>query len=101
MPHSAKQLDDRYKNACRKIEDARDYTLQHLKTTININLQDFFGRLCDRDLKECHEELQVVNEAIMQCTTAVKNEESRRELAQQIKDKADRDQKKKNREGHI
>ncbi|XP_068678793.1 uncharacterized protein [Montipora foliosa] len=80
MPYSLKQLDQRYQNICNNIKDAKEYTIQHLKTTIEMNLQHFFNTLDDRNLEECDTELEMIEETIRQCRSAVRNEQSRRLL---------------------
>ena len=60
MPYSLKQLDQRYQNICDSIKDAKEYTIQHLKTTIEMDLQDFFTTLDSRDLEECDAELEII-----------------------------------------
>ena len=94
MPYSLKQLDQRYQNICNNINDAKEYTMQHLKTTIQMNLQDFFNTLNARNLEECDTELEMIEETIRQCRTAVRNEQSQRLLADEIQRKTDINSKK-------
>ena len=94
MPYSLKQLDQRYQNICNNINDAKEYTMQHLKTTIQMNLQDFFNTLNAQNLKECDAELEMIEETIRQCRAAVRNEKSRRLLEDEIKHKTDINTKK-------
>ena len=41
MPYSQKQLDERYKSVCENIKDAKEYTMEHLKSTIEMNVVAF------------------------------------------------------------
>ena len=94
MPYSMKQLDQRYQNICNNIKDAKEYTIQHLKTTIEMDLQHFFNTLDARNLEECDTELEMIEETIRQCRSAVRNEQSRRLLPIEIKRKTDINTKK-------
>ena len=87
MPTSLKQLEQRYKNACDHIRDAKDFTLQHLNQNIGMNLREFFDNLHATDLKKCDEELEKIQDSITQCRNAVKHEQSRRSLAVEITQK--------------
>ena len=84
MPYSAKQLDQRYKDVCSNIEDAREYTLKNLKSVVSMNLDTFFKDLHKQDLKQCEKELETIEEVLHQCRVAVKNEKSRRSLQDDI-----------------
>ena len=84
MPYSAKQLDQRYKDVCSNIEDAREYTLKNLKSVVSMNLDTFFKVLHKQDLKQCEKELETIEEVLRQCRVAVKNEKSRRSLQDDI-----------------
>ena len=95
MPYSLKQLDQRYKNVCDNMEDAKQYTLQHLKTTIQIDLQAFFDSLNDENLEECEREFDVIEDVIHHCRVAVRNEKTRRLLRDEIQRKTDADTEKK------
>ena len=53
MSFSLKQLDQRYENICRSIEDAKDHTLQHLTTGIQLDLTTFFNHLGNANLGDC------------------------------------------------
>ena len=67
MPYSLKQLDQRYQIVCNNLTDAKEYTLQNLKTTIEINLEEFFNSLNAMNLEECEAEFGVIEETIHQC----------------------------------
>lgn len=64
MPYSAKQLDQRYKDVCSNIEDAREYTLKNLKSVVSMNLDTFFKDLHKQDLKQCEKELETIKEVL-------------------------------------
>ena len=64
MPYSLKQLDQRYQNICNNLEDAKEYTLQHLKATIH------------------------------QCRVAIRNEKSPRLLEDEIQRKTNKNTEK-------
>ena len=87
MPYSLKQLDQRYQNVCNNLEDAKEYTLQHLKTTIEIDLQAFFNGLNTQNLEECEVEFDMIEDTIHQCRVAIRNEKSRRLLEDEIQRK--------------
>ena len=87
MPYSLKQLDSQYQGACEKITDCKEYTLQNLKTTIDINLQDFFAGLGGADLEKYEAEFVVIEEVIQQCRIAMKHENSRRSFKVKIEEK--------------
>ena len=78
MPYSMKQLDQRYQNVCENLKDCKEYTLQDLKTSIEINLQDFFDGLYGANLEECETEFDTIEDTIWQCRIAIRNEKSRR-----------------------
>ena len=59
-----------------------------------MNLQDFFDTLDTRNLEQCDEELEMIEETIIQCRTAVRNEQCRRLLAEEIQRKTERSCKK-------
>ena len=84
MPQSLKQLDQRYENVCNNLKDAKDYTLQHLQTNIVMDLQAFYKDLGITNLEECKAKLDVIEETVQQCRVAIKNENSRRFLQDQI-----------------
>ena len=84
MPQSLKQLDQRYENVCNNLKDAKDCTLQHLQTNIVMDLQAFYKDLGITNLEECEAKLDVIEETVHQCRVAIKNENSRRFLQDQI-----------------
>ena len=84
MPQSLKQLDQRYENVCNNLKDAKDYTLQHLQTNIVMDLQAFYKDLGITNLEECEAKLDVIEEIVHQCRVAIKNENSRHFLQDQI-----------------
>ena len=94
MPYSLKQLDQRYQNVCENLKDCKDYTLQHLKTTIKINLQDFLDGLDGANLEECEAEFDTIEDTIHQCRVAIRNEKSRRLLRDDIQKKTNKDTEK-------
>ena len=94
MPTSLKQLEQRYKNVCDNIRNAKDFTLQHLNQNIVMDLGDFFNNLDTADLKKCDEELEKIQDSITQCRNAVKYEESRRSLAEDITHKTNKNTEK-------
>ena len=87
MPYSLQQLDLHYQSACEKIKDCKEFTLEHLKTTIAINLQDFFDGLEGADLEKYEREFVVIEDAIQQCRKAMSHEKSRRSFQVKIVDK--------------
>ena len=89
-----KQLDQRYQNVCDNLKDAKEYTLQHLKTTIEIDLQAFFNDLNAKNLEECEAEFDMIEETIHQCRVAIRNEKSRRLLQDEIQRKTNKDTEK-------
>ena len=80
MPYSQKQLDERYKSVCENIKDAKEYTMEHLKSTIEMNVVAFFDNLGKNSLFESSAELDAIEETIHQCRVAITNEKSRRIL---------------------
>ena len=66
------------------MKDAKDYTLQHLQTNIVMDLQAFYKDLGITNLEECEAKLDVIEETVHQCRVAIKNENSRRFLQDQI-----------------
>ena len=86
MPYTLTQLDSQYKASCEKIADCKEYTLENLKPTITINVEDFFAGLNEANLKEYEEELVVMDEVIQQCRLAIKHEKSRRSFQEKIND---------------
>ena len=94
MPYSLKQLDQRYQNACESIKDCKEYTLENLKKTIEINLQDFFDDLHGVNLEKCEAEFVAIEDTIQQCRLAMRNEKSRRSLQDEIIEKTNKDNEK-------
>ena len=87
MPYSLKQLDLQYQSACENIKDCKEFTLQNLKTTIDINLQDFFDGLDGADLEKYEAEFVVIEDAIQQCRLAMRHEKSRRSFQVKVEEK--------------
>ena len=94
MPYSLKQLDLRYQDACNNLQDAKEYILQHLKATIEINLQVFFDDLHAKNLEECEAEFDMIEETIQQCRLAIRSEKSRRQMQDEIIRKTNENAKK-------
>ena len=92
MPTSLKQLDQRYQSVCCKIADAKDYTIQHLTSNIEIDVDSFFKNLGVVAIEDCEDYLRTVEETIQQCKVAVKSEKSRRDLAYEIQRKTEETQ---------
>ena len=95
MPYTLKQLDQRYQSVCNNLEDAKQYTLEHLKTTIEIDLRAFFNGLNNKNLEECEAEFDTIEDTIHQCRVAIRNEKSRRLLQDGIERKTKVDTNKK------
>ena len=66
-----------------------------MKTTIEINLEEFFNSLNARNLEECEAEFGVIEETIHQCRVAIRNEKSRRLLQDEIQKKTTEDHEKR------
>lgn len=94
MPYSLKQLDQRYQNVCDNLKDAKEYTLQHLKTTIQMDLEAFFNDLHAKNLEEYGAEIDMIEETIHQCRVAIRNEKSRRFLQDDIQRMTDKNTEK-------
>ena len=94
MPFSLKQLEQRYQKVCENLKDCREYTLQHLMTTIEIDVQVLHQNLPTTDLEECETTFETIEETIQQCRVAVRNEKSRRLLMEKIVKMAERDNQK-------
>ena len=84
MPISQKQLDQRYESVCNHITDAKDYTIQHLKPNIQLAIPSFYANLGSSNLEQLEAEMDVMEEVLNQCRIAIKNEQSRRSLQDQI-----------------
>ena len=86
MPYTLTQLDSQYKAACEKITDCKEYTLQNLRSSITLNVEDFFAGLNQANLREYEAEFVVMDEVIQQCRLAIKHEKSRRSFEEKIED---------------
>ena len=64
---SMKQLEERYKRLCNKIEDAIDYAIRHLMSNIQIDIEDFNKNLDMADIEACEKNFRVAAEIIEQC----------------------------------
>ena len=91
----AKKLDERYKKVCTNITDARDYTIQNLTSNIGINIVEFYKSLEDVNIEQCEDYLHKIEETIIQCKVAVKNEKARRTLLIEIQKKTEKEHNKK------
>lgn len=60
------------------------YTLEHLNSHIEVDVGVFYNRPQTTDLKEGEAELDFIEEIVQQCRIALKNENSRRLLKEQI-----------------
>ena len=87
MPYTLLQLESQYKAACEKITDCKEYTLQNLRSSFTIDVEDFFGGLNQANLREYEAGFVVMEEVIQQCRLAMKNEKSRRSFEEKIADK--------------
>ena len=58
--------------------------MEHLKSTIEMNVVAFFDNLGKNSLFESSAELDAIEETIHQCRVAIKNEKSRRILQDKI-----------------
>ena len=90
-----KKLDERYKNVCNNILDARDYTVQNLSSNIEINIDEFYKSLEEINIEQCEDYLHKMEETILQCKVAVKNEKARRTLLIEIQKKTQKEHNKK------
>ena len=91
---SMKQLEERYKRLRNKIEDAKDYTIRHLMSNIQIDIEDFYKNLDMANIEACENNFHVAAEIIEQCKGEVKNEKSRHLLAHEIKKKMEEEHRK-------
>lgn len=78
MPVTLKQLGQRYIDTCENIREKRDYIIQNLDANITINVNNFFNDLSTDDLDKIEEALQNIR-------SAVKSEQTRRQLDERIK----------------
>ena len=84
MHYSLKQLDQCYQNVCQNIQDAKEYTLQHLNTTFEIDIQAYYDNLGTTNLGDLENGLDKIEETVQQCRIAIRNEKSRRLLLDEI-----------------
>lgn len=84
MPISLKQLDLRYEDVCNNISDAREYTMQHLSSNIQLDVSSFYTDLESSNLVQLEEGMKTIEEVIQQCRVAIKNENSRRIIKEKI-----------------
>lgn len=68
----------RYIDTCENIREKRDYIIQNLDANITINVNNFFNDLSTDDLDKIEEALQNIR-------SAVKSEQTRRQLDERIK----------------
>lgn len=94
MPTSLKQLDQRYESVCNNINDAQEYTIQNLRSTINLDVPTFYTHLGSSNLEQLEEEIDVMEQVLNQCRVAIKNENSWRVLQEQIIKLTERREKK-------
>ena len=80
MPTSLKQLDQCYESVCNNINDAKEYTIQNLRSNINLDVPAFYTHLGSSNLEQLEEEVDVMGQVLNQCHVAIKNENSRRVL---------------------
>ena len=95
MPYSLKQLDHRQQNVCQNIQDAKEYTLQHLNTTFEIDIQAYYDNLGTTNLVDLEDGLDKIEETVQQCHIAIRNEKSRRLLQDEIRRMTEKDSEKK------
>ena len=79
-----KQLDQRYQGVCDNIKDSQEYTMQHLWPNIQVDVPDFCSTLYSANLEQLEANIDVMEEVLSQCRIAIKNEQSRRLLQEQI-----------------
>ena len=96
-----KRLDERYKNVCNNITDARDYTIQNLTSNIGINIEEFYKSLEDVNIEHCEDYLRKIEETIIQCKVAVKNEKARRTLLFEIQNKTQKEHNNKKKKKNL
>lgn len=94
MPTSLKQLDQCYESVCNNINDAKEYTIQNLRSNINLDVPTFYTDLGSSNLEQPEEEIDVMEQVLNQCRIAIKNENSRRMLQEQMIKLTERQKKK-------
>ena len=90
MPQSLKQLDQRCHTVCANIEDAKKFATEKLPQKIQLDSVAFFNALDKVNLDQVQATLDDMEEAIRQARVAIKNEQSRRSLQDQINQLTDK-----------
>lgn len=65
MPTSLKQLDQCYESVCNNINDAKEYTIQNLRSNINLDVPTFYTDLGSSNLEQPEEEIDVMEQVLI------------------------------------
>ena len=80
-----------------QISDAKEYTMKHLSKTFQFDVRKFYTSLGSCNVTNAEDQLHVFEETIGQCRAALKNEQSRRILQNQIQHLAEKKRVKRER----